>query len=81
MTAVARIITRRQFSMLQSLRAVGRAMESHPFERLSRTQKPAPANWAGEAKRCGVQFALFAPGIGLLLGWPFLAAKAVDGHV
>lgn len=56
-------------------------MESHPFERLSKTQKSAPANWAGEAKRFGVQISMFVPGIGLLLGWPLLAAKAVDGHV
>lgn len=81
MTPVARVIARRPFSMLQSLRAVGRAMESHPFERLSNTQKHAPANWAGEAKRLSVNLAMFVPGIALLLGWPLLAAKAVDGHV
>ncbi|EJP62464.1 hypothetical protein MY4038_008343 [Beauveria bassiana] len=81
MLPAARIIGRRHFSLLQSMRAVGRSMESHPFERLSKTQKSAPANWAGEAKRFGVQISMFVPGIGLLLGWPLLAAKAVDGHV
>ncbi|KAJ6780233.1 hypothetical protein PWT90_08230 [Aphanocladium album] len=81
MTPVARIVTRRPFSVLRTLRAVGRAMESHPFERLPTTQKPAPGNWAGDAKRFGAQFAMFAPGIALLLGWPLLAAKGLDGHV
>ncbi|OAA63008.1 pantothenate transporter liz1 [Cordyceps fumosorosea ARSEF 2679] len=81
MTPVARIIARRQYSMMQSVRAAGRAMESHPFERLPRKQKPAPANWAGDAKRFGVQIALYIPGISLLLGWPLLAAKVMDGHV
>ncbi|OAR02238.1 hypothetical protein LLEC1_06144 [Akanthomyces lecanii] len=81
MTPIVRIAARRQFSMLQSMRAVGRAMEAHPFERLPKAQKSAPADWAGNMKRCGRQLVLFVPGITLLLGWPLLAAKGLDGHV
>ncbi|OAA70985.1 pantothenate transporter liz1 [Akanthomyces lecanii RCEF 1005] len=81
MTPIVRIAARRQFSMLQSLRAAGRALESHPFERLPKTQKSAPADWAGDVKRFGTQLAMFVPGIGLLLGWPLLAAKGLDGHI
>lgn len=58
MVPVARIVARRQFSVLRAVRSVGRSMESHPYERLSTTQRAAPGNWAGEMKRMGTQFAM-----------------------
>lgn len=53
-----RAVARRPFSMMASLRAAGRAMESHPFERLPTKTKSAPADWSWQVKRLGTQAAL-----------------------
>jgi len=80
-SAVTRIATRRSFSILSAARGAARSIESHPFQRLSITQKSAKADWAAEGRRVGKQVAIFVPGIALLLGWPYLAKAVADGHV
>ena len=54
----SRAVARRPFSMMASLRAAGRAMEAHPFERLPTATKSAPADWGYQVKRVGSQAAL-----------------------
>lgn len=51
---VVRTMGRRQFSIIRSLRQVGRSMEAHPFERLP-TAKAAPADWGRQFRRVGSQ--------------------------
>lgn len=51
----ARTLGRRQFSIIRSLRAVGRSMESHPFERLPVTQKPQKPDYGKMMRRVGSQ--------------------------
>ncbi|EFY91393.1 hypothetical protein J3459_005977 [Metarhizium acridum] len=80
-SAVSRIASRRSFSLLTAARFAARSMESHPFQRLSATQRSAKADWAREGKRLGKQLVTFVPGISMLLGWPYLAKVIADGHV
>lgn len=54
----ARTVSRRQFSMLRSLRSVARGMEAHPFGRLSATQEAAKPTYGAYAKRVGTQAAM-----------------------
>ncbi|KAK7403204.1 hypothetical protein QQZ08_001681 [Neonectria magnoliae] len=70
---------RRQFSLLGAMRTVGRSMESHPFERLPASMKPAPPDYAKMVKRVGSQAIIFFPGFAVILGWPLAAAWAFDG--
>ncbi|KHN96597.1 uncharacterized protein MAM_05540 [Metarhizium album ARSEF 1941] len=79
--AVSRTAAQRSFSLMTAARSAARSMEPHPFQRVSATRKSAKADWAGEAKRLGKQMAIFAPGITVLLGWPYLAKVIADGHV
>ena len=44
---------------MANLRAAGRAMEAHPFERLPTAQKSAPADWGKQFKRVGSQAAMY----------------------
>ncbi|KAL6852905.1 hypothetical protein ACO1O0_007453 [Amphichorda felina] len=74
----ARTIQRRPFSLASSLRAMGRAMDLHPIERMHRNRANAPADWSKQAKRVATQVAVFFPGIAALLGWPLLARRIVD---
>jgi len=67
--------------MMASLRAAGRAMEAHPFERLPSAQKSAPADWGKQFKRLGSQVVVFVPFMSLILGWPLLARAACDGKM
>ncbi|KAF7545155.1 hypothetical protein G7046_g9624 [Stylonectria norvegica] len=76
-----RAVGRRQFSLLNSMRQVGRSMESHPFERLPVAQAPAKPDWGKEARRVGGQALFFFPGFAVVLGWPFAAEAIFDGHL
>ena len=51
--AAARAASRRQFSILSSMRGFARGMEAHPFERLPVTQKAARGDYAKLAKNVG----------------------------
>ncbi|KAH6986116.1 hypothetical protein BKA56DRAFT_670307 [Ilyonectria sp. MPI-CAGE-AT-0026] len=81
----ARIITRaasrRQFSLLGAMRTVGRSMESHPFERIPITQKPASPDYAKMVKRVGSQAVVFFPFMGVALGWPAICPLLFDGNL
>ncbi|KAF7544330.1 hypothetical protein G7Z17_g10039 [Cylindrodendrum hubeiense] len=81
----ARIITRaaarRQFSLLGAMRTVGRSMESHPFERISITQKPASPDYAKMVKRVGSQAVVFFPFMAVALGWPAICPLIFDGNL
>ncbi|CAH0048315.1 unnamed protein product [Clonostachys solani] len=78
---VVRTMGRRQFSIIRSLRQVGRSMESHPFERLPVSAKSAPADWGRQFRRVGSQAVIFFPGMALALGWPYLPYLYYDGRV
>lgn len=49
-TLATRAIQRRPYSLMASLRAMGRSMEAHPFQRPAGT-KGAPADWGKQARR------------------------------
>lgn len=55
MSAVTRMVTRRNFSLLSSMRHAARQMEAHPFQRLPNTKVQAP-DYAGMVRRLGKQF-------------------------
>ncbi|QPC68779.1 hypothetical protein HYE67_011010 [Fusarium culmorum] len=76
--SAARAFQTRQFSLLTAMRNAGRAMESHPFERLPITQKPASPDYAKMFKRVGSQALFFFPGFAVILGWPWAAQYAFD---
>ncbi|KAF4965100.1 hypothetical protein FSARC_7063 [Fusarium sarcochroum] len=76
-----RAVQRRQFSLLNSMRNAGRAMESHPFERLPISQQPAKPDYAQMFKRVGSQALFFFPGFAVILGWPLAAQYAFDGRL
>jgi hypothetical protein len=51
-----RMASRRQFSIMTSLRQLGRSLEhGTPFERLPVSQMPAAADWGRQVKRVGSQ--------------------------
>ncbi|KAF5022405.1 hypothetical protein F66182_5545 [Fusarium sp. NRRL 66182] len=77
----ARAVQRRQFSLLNSMRNAGRAMEAHPFERLPINQRPASPDYAKMFKRVGSQALFFFPGFAVILGWPFAAQAVFDGRL
>jgi len=51
-----RMASRRQFSLMTSLRQLARGFEhGTPFERLPTTQKPATPDWGKQLRRVGGQ--------------------------
>lgn len=77
-----RMASRRQFSLMTSLRQLGRSFEhGTPFERLPASQQPAPADWGRQVKRLGSQAAIFFPAMAVMLGWPYAAAVVMHDHV
>ncbi|PHH81559.1 hypothetical protein CDD82_488 [Ophiocordyceps australis] len=81
MSPISRLVTRRPFSVMSSIRTAARSMEPHPFQRLPVTQRPAKPDWGNNMKRAAAQAAIFFPSIGLYLGWPVAAKMLLDGHV
>ncbi|KAK0626918.1 hypothetical protein B0T14DRAFT_562783 [Immersiella caudata] len=79
--SAAQASTRRQFSVLHSLRSFARSFEAHPFERLPVTTNSQAADWGRQVKRISQQVAIFLPGFGLVLGWPAIAKAIVDDRV
>ncbi|OIW23581.1 hypothetical protein CONLIGDRAFT_686509 [Coniochaeta ligniaria NRRL 30616] len=74
-----RLASRRQFSLMTSLRQLGRSFEhGTPFERLPVTQKPQGADWGRQFKRVGGQAVVFLPAMAVMLGWPYAAAVVVE---
>ncbi|KAK4199369.1 hypothetical protein QBC40DRAFT_83059 [Triangularia verruculosa] len=71
----------RTFSVYKSLRQFARSFEHAPFERLPATSESAAADWGRQFKRLGKQSAIYVPAIGMILGWPYLAARGLDGHI
>jgi len=51
------------------------------MERLPVSQKAARGDWGKEFRRVGKQAALFFPGITVLLGWPLMARRVLNGHM
>lgn len=77
-----RMASRRQFSLMTSLRQLGRSFEhGTPFERLPVTQTPAAADWGRQFKRVGSQAAIFFPAMAVMLGWPYAASVVMNEHV
>jgi hypothetical protein len=79
--SAARAAGRRQFSLLNSVRGVARSFEPHPFERLPVTQNAARGDYGKMGRRVAGQAVFFAPAIVILLGWPYLGYKMLNGHV
>ncbi|KAM5352560.1 hypothetical protein ACJ41O_005282 [Fusarium nematophilum] len=79
--SAVRAVQRRQFSLLGAMRTVGRSMESHPFERLPISQKPARPDYAKMFKRVGSQAVFFFPGFAVILGWPWATKAIFDGRL
>ncbi|KAK4680350.1 hypothetical protein QC764_212340 [Podospora pseudoanserina] len=71
----------RTFSVYKSLRQFARSFEHAPFERLPVSTNSAAADWGRQIKRVGKQGAVYFPAIGMILGWPYLAASGLDGRV
>lgn len=71
----------RQFSVMRTMRNVARSFESHPFQRLPVANSTQAADWSRQFKRVGGQAVVFATAFPVILGWPWLAEKALDGHV
>lgn len=75
--ALFRAATRRQLS---TARTIARSFEAHPYERMSK-EKHASGAYGKMAKNAASRLVFFAPGIALLLGWPYLGKLTLDGHV
>ncbi|KAG9256679.1 uncharacterized protein F5Z01DRAFT_482366 [Emericellopsis atlantica] len=71
-----RPLQKRSFSIMSTLRNVGRFMEAHPFERLPSTKAKAPADWGRQIRRIGGQTAIFFPFYAVMMGWPLAIAWA-----
>ncbi|KAI3393797.1 hypothetical protein diail_3618 [Diaporthe ilicicola] len=71
----------RQFSVMRTMRNMARSFEPHPFQRLPITNQTQGASWGKQAKRVGSQAVLYAGGFTVILGWPYFAAKALDGRI
>ncbi|TLS30627.1 hypothetical protein PpBr36_03106, partial [Pyricularia pennisetigena] len=71
----------RQFSLMAAMRNMARSFEPHPFQRLPNTQKPQSADYAKILKRSGKTVMIYVPGMALILGWPLMAQRVIDGHV
>ncbi|KAM7189050.1 hypothetical protein V8F33_010275 [Rhypophila sp. PSN 637] len=77
-TSSSRMVTRRNFSIIQSLRSFGRSLESHPFERLPVSSKPASADWGRLLKRSGKTAVFYVPAMVGFLAWPYAASVVVS---
>ncbi|KAL8371693.1 hypothetical protein RB595_001480 [Gaeumannomyces hyphopodioides] len=72
---------RRQFSLMTAMRNTMRSFEPHPFQRLPIAEKAQPADWAKTVARRGKTLGIYFPGMALILGWPWMVQKALDGHM
>jgi hypothetical protein len=79
--AAVRAAGRRQFSLLTSARSFARSFEPHPFERIPVTQTAQRGDYAKMGRRVAGQAVFFAPAIVVLLGWPYVGYKMLNGHV
>jgi hypothetical protein len=79
--AAARAAGRRQFSLFSSVRSFARSFEAHPFERMPVTQNAQRGDYAKMGRRVAGQAVFFAPGIAVLLGWPYLGYKGLNGKI
>ncbi|KAM7191866.1 hypothetical protein V8F20_009117 [Naviculisporaceae sp. PSN 640] len=73
-TTSSRMVTRRNFSIIQNLRSFARSLESHPFERLPVSSQSAAADWGRQLKRTGRQAVIYFPAMVCMLGWPYAAS-------
>ncbi|KAJ4302305.1 hypothetical protein N0V88_002448 [Collariella sp. IMI 366227] len=71
----------RQFSMMHNLRQFARSFEPHPFQRLPVTASPAKADWGKLVKRSSKQAVVYFPLAFAILGWPWVTAQMLDGHM
>ncbi|KAH8785619.1 hypothetical protein F5883DRAFT_636536 [Diaporthe sp. PMI_573] len=71
----------RQFSVMRTMRNVARSFEPHPFQRLPIAGQTQSASWGKQVKRVGSQAVVYAGGFTVILGWPYFAAKALDGRI
>lgn len=79
--ALRNVAQRRQFSLMTAMRTTMRSFEPHPFQRLPIAEKAQSADWAKIFSRTGRSLGIYFPGMALILGWPFMAQKALNGHI
>lgn len=75
------ITARRQISIVSRLRTAARSFESHPFERIPVTQTTAKADWGKQIRHIGDAGMFYFPFFAVMLGWPLMAEKVLDGHI
>ncbi|KAI6781539.1 Activating signal cointegrator 1 complex subunit-like protein [Emericellopsis cladophorae] len=76
-----RPLQKRSFSIISTLRNAGRAMEAHPFERLSSSKAKAPADWGRQIRRIAGQSAVFFPFYAVMMGWPLAIAWVSESRI
>ncbi|KLU88822.1 hypothetical protein MAPG_07805 [Magnaporthiopsis poae ATCC 64411] len=79
--ALRNMAQRRQFSLMTAMRTTMRSFEPHPFQRLPIAERAQPADWAKIVSRTGKSLGIYFPGMALILGWPFMVQRALDGHI
>ncbi|KAI9742166.1 MAG: hypothetical protein M1818_004066 [Claussenomyces sp. TS43310] len=71
--------SQRNISTVGKLRAAVRSFEPHPFERKPVSQAAAKGDWGRHVRSAGKQTLIYFPFFALVLGWPVVVAKALDG--
>ncbi|SPN97457.1 uncharacterized protein DNG_00971 [Cephalotrichum gorgonifer] len=79
--SVFRAATRRQASTTSTIRSTVRSIEPHPYERVAHDSQPASPAYGKMAKNAATRIVFFAPGIGLIFGWPLISKEVLNGHI
>ncbi|EPE34711.1 hypothetical protein GLAREA_10405 [Glarea lozoyensis ATCC 20868] len=79
--AVRTITQRRGISAYQRARDAIKHFEPHPFERYPVSQQSAPADWGKQFRKIGGNAMIYFPGFAIVLGWPLLGEKLLDGKL
>ncbi|KAL2112001.1 hypothetical protein VUR80DRAFT_8776 [Thermomyces stellatus] len=75
-TGLMAVARRRLFS----LRNMARACEPHPYQRVTMADKAGPA-YGKLAKNVASRVVFFGPAISLILAWPLVTRRLLNGHV
>ncbi|KAJ2901234.1 uncharacterized protein MKZ38_002098 [Zalerion maritima] len=76
-----RVVQRRQASTMAGMRRWAQSFEPHPFERIPVSTNAQAGDYAKMFKRSASAFAFYVPGLAIILGWPYLGAQLLQGHV
>ncbi|KAG4436780.1 hypothetical protein IFR05_007755 [Cadophora sp. M221] len=82
MSPIIRLVAqRRAFSIATRVRTLARSFEPHPFGRLPKTQEAQKGDWAKQGRRLGDAAMFYFPFMGLVLSWPLIGEKILDGKM